>query len=1026
MPSKFSLVRVLILFFWLLIAGNTGLPLAAISNSGFFTTRTYGPDQGMRATYLVALTQDNAGSLWGASDSTLYKREGRSFRAFPVPKIGTAEELVDLIAADDGLWLIYRNGVAFYHQGKTENSAFHLDDTKDPFPPMPIPGVGVLYSKSGKAILAASPGRTRTLVLPMPWPLAIWAESFQGELVLASQEGLYVGNGQQWQFFPFSFRLRGTPQSLLRDPKRQIWLRTDKELLCFKPAGAPPQNLQALTGFQSLNSLGMQLDPLGRVWVATTKGLLWMDGNQHGFLGEAEGLPRTGSDLPFTFDQTGQLWFFSGSLHRLRGNFLWSNYARPQGLPSDVAWSLLRQRDGTFWAGTHQGLARLRAGRFETLAGTNDHLLAALGEDGAGNLWAGGAFPKGSPFLFFKVAKGQDRAEPVRIPSWNEDAYTFGLTWDPAGWFWVASDNQGLLKLHVNGPSPRLERIEIPGFAPKFRVSQVIRDHAGRIWAATSLGLAILEQGTWSVIKENGPQPNRLAVRADGQVWVSFTGTKGLDRIVRQEGSWVRVEQVLPPNSLVSDFIMAMKVDAQDQLWLSTTGGVKCWDGKVLRRYNREWGLASEDCAQGALWLDSDRTLWVGTSAGISRMDASLGVHGATIPGVRISRVIDGRGIELPLTDPSQKVPFQSASLTFHYHAPNIIGADELTYLVRLTGLESDWRSTLLEESRFAGLRPGRYTFEVRAQGWEGSLGPITQFPILIHPPWYLAGWFAALAGLALLAGLAGLYRWRTNHLSRRNLLLETLVRERTQALSEANQALLQSSLTDALTGLHNRHYLHLVRKEEEARTRRAFQQFSDSGKSPLGQEEDLIFLLLDLDYFKRVNDTYGHLAGDEVLRQVAEVIRGASREMDSQIRWGGEEFLVIARRTDRAKASTIACHIHEAIAAHPFRLPDGQVIRRTVSVGFVAFPLDPWRPKVHDWDEALAAADQCLYAAKHSGRNGWVGVYAMTPPPEALSAHHLREDLAAAVAQNHLVLQTSFSNPDDLNWKGEVFPLLP
>jgi diguanylate cyclase (GGDEF)-like protein len=161
----------------------------------------------------------------------------------------------------------------------------------------------------------------------------------------------------------------------------------------------------------------------------------------------------------------------------------------------------------------------------------------------------------------------------------------------------------------------------------------------------------------------------------------------------------------------------------------------------------------------------------------------------------------------------------------------------------------------------------------------------------------------------------------------------------------------------------------------------------------------DLVFLLLDLDHFKSVNDTYGHAAGDAVLVQTAAVLSRVFRASDPVVRWGGEEFLAVARFVDRREAPRLAEKIRAAIAGHPFRLDDGTVLQRTCSVGFAAFPFTPSQPRSIPWEEVVGLADFGLYAAKKSGRNRWVGIEAGEAEDPQETLRRFRADPEASLA---------------------------
>ncbi len=173
-------------------------------------------------------------------------------------------------------------------------------------------------------------------------------------------------------------------------------------------------------------------------------------------------------------------------------------------------------------------------------------------------------------------------------------------------------------------------------------------------------------------------------------------------------------------------------------------------------------------------------------------------------------------------------------------------------------------------------------------------------------------------------------------------------VKQLQDQLRQRNAELDQMSRTDVLTGLYNRRHLdeELTRKHSEARR----------------HAEPLCILLLDIDHFKRVNDVYGHPAGDLVLSAFADRLRAQLRAEDIAGRWGGEEFLVILPRTPLAGALEVADRIRAATAASPVTAGDSQ-ISVTVSGGCALGPGDSVDATIH-------LADTCLYRAKDAGRN--------------------------------------------------------
>ncbi len=159
-----------------------------------------------------------------------------------------------------------------------------------------------------------------------------------------------------------------------------------------------------------------------------------------------------------------------------------------------------------------------------------------------------------------------------------------------------------------------------------------------------------------------------------------------------------------------------------------------------------------------------------------------------------------------------------------------------------------------------------------------------------------------------------------------------------------------ETNLRDPMTGLHNRRFLEEYMETLVATTNR--------------RQAQLSVLMLDLDYFKKVNDTYGHDAGDAVLKSLAKVLRRVVRSSDLVIRYGGEEFMVILQETADNNGDTVAEKIREAVENEKVRLA-GTTLQKTISIGIADFPRDAdtlW--------QAIKYADVALYKAKEQGRN--------------------------------------------------------
>lgn len=243
---------------------------------------------------------------------------------------------------------------------------------------------------------------------------------------------------------------------------------------------------------------------------------------------------------------------------------------------------------------------------------------------------------------------------------------------------------------------------------------------------------------------------------------------------------------------------------------------------------------------------------------------------------------------------------------------------------------------------------------------------------------------------------------------------LERTVAERTRELAERNaelkaalEELHQVSRTDPLTGLRNRRYLEDTIGADMALARRR----ADAPQS--APHSDLVFFLVDIDRFKPINDRLGHAAGDRLLREFAGRLVSCSRESDVVMRWGGEEFLVLARFVDRASADGMAERICRAVAETPFGQP-GEQETMACSVGFAAWPQGT-ADGPEEWSSIVELADQCMYLAKSAGGNQWCGIRA-----DCLrDVESLRESLLRARSGDDPALDAMLWRPDDVSPEG-------
>lgn len=211
--------------------------------------------------------------------------------------------------------------------------------------------------------------------------------------------------------------------------------------------------------------------------------------------------------------------------------------------------------------------------------------------------------------------------------------------------------------------------------------------------------------------------------------------------------------------------------------------------------------------------------------------------------------------------------------------------------------------------------------------------GSVTVFAIVL-PPELLGG---TLISYVLYSAVAGALVY---------LLMENII-----VTNELFQRFKRQSTTDFLTGLNN------VRRFDIA--------LNEAVGAAAQRGERLSLLMIDIDFFKSVNDTFGHKAGDDVLRELGKTLTEHCRSVDTVSRNGGEEFSVLLPDCAIERAQEVAERLRAAVEAHPFPIEGGSPLRITISIGAAAYPDDAMQA-----DELLRRADDGLYRAKRTGRN--------------------------------------------------------
>ncbi len=690
--------------------------------------------------------------------------------------------------------------------------------------------------------------------------------------------------------------------------------------------------------------------------------------------------------------------------------------------------ALLRDASGTVWAGNFGGGllrhvpplpgVRLIQNDVEHWRREGDLDVRSVLQLSGGEVWLGTA---GSGIVQLDRALVRTGSLPLR-------GRISAMAQTRDGSVWLGVEDQ-LLRLDAKG---RLLERKSQGLQAVRRLHTTAD---GSLWVGTRDGLwrwrpstqilapiALAGEGTPLVRGEI----NGFSNADDGSLWVGGAG--GLLRIAEPAAEHASAQGQRAPG-LAGQTVVGLHWDARGRLWVDTGAGLHRLTGRaggsadgelsftlalprpgafganlLSDRFGRVWSqrgvfdpesgqshrLSSADGADlGTGWFRAfavmdDGQLLFGGARGLLAINPDRFAPWGFEPGV-VASELQVDDIEHPLPRPGEPLVIEpeKQGFTLAFTAPDFSDPARNRYRYRLEGLDRDWRevSAVARSAAYTNLAPGPYTMRVQASNRAGQWSSQElSLAVEVQAEWWETRWAQALAVLLGLALLAGVVRLRTGLLLRRQRTLEAHVVERTHELAAATTALQRqaeafedASLTDALTGLRNRRYL-LDRVEADcASSLRRHLSALATGRP--ARDADLIFFLVDLDHFKRLNDERGHAAGDAALRQMRDRLVQVFRQGDHLVRWGGEEFLIVVRDTDRRHAAELAERLRALVEQAPFQAPDGSGMAVSCSVGFACYPPLPSLPGAFDWHAVVALADAALFAAKRQGRNRWLGL---------------------------------------------------
>lgn len=698
--------------------------------------------------------------------------------------------------------------------------------------------------------------------------------------------------------------------------------------------------------------------------------------------------------------------------------------------------SLLRDRSGWLWVGTFGGglqrtnplAGALMARRYdaEQDAPLRQLSVSSVAATEDGGLWIG-ADRNGAVRLDAQLRIREFVAAEADTDGGLSGTMIQGLALAADQTLWVATE-RGLNRRRPGESS--FELVTDPSFIEGKVVRRLWPGATGELWIASGDGL-FLRDGRGQVRRfataagaTVGGSMNALSFDPEGG-WVG--GSSGLFRLdaARQFLSPVAIE-VDGRRAQVD--VLGLLVDANGQLWVDGGGllrlrefadGVARFDA-ISARFGYAgiaFGANLMEDAKGRIW--SHRFMFDPAADVLHRLGRAEGALAGTGWFRAHARLADGRmvfgategllvvrpeqfepwtfeppivatalrinGEERPLGARAGEVVLQpdEGSFAIEFAALDYSAPDLLQYRYRLLGHSTDWVAVdaSARSAAFGGLWPGDYVLQVQASNRSGRFSSQTmELPIAVLPRWWQTSAAIALALVILGVLIELIVRLRRRRLQAAKLQLEAEVQARTLELSTLSAELErrtaeseQARLIDPLTGLRNHRFAMQEMPKEVAQALRRLQGRAEPARR---QATGLVLFRLQLDGYVPFVIAHGANAGEPLLRQFAERMREVFRATDSLVRWGGEEFLVLARDIDRETAADLAAQICSRVSVQAFRVHSGAAVAMTASVGFAPFPLLASEPFMATWEDVVELADNVLRLVQRVRPDAWAGLY--------------------------------------------------
>ncbi|WP_444994052.1 ligand-binding sensor domain-containing protein [Aliikangiella sp. IMCC44359] len=899
---------------------------------------------------VISIIQDSQGYIWTGSYAGITRYNGREFETFTKPLPSNS----------------VRSMVRSY-QGKiivaTAAGLCYLEKSQITCPPLnnklPLKNIyQVISTDSGDLWLAAEGGvmhvtestlKTYTLKDGLPsTTVRSMIQDQTGNIWAGTSSGVAHFNGSHFEKI-ISHELKNISIRALLETGEGIWVGGSTGLFLINSKTYKVSKIDS-PEFNNNGILSLYEDSRGILWIGTYHGLYRMINNQIERLSPQRGLKRMAT-YSIIEDRDGTLWYGSdaGLVKHVPGPFV--TYTESQGLSNDFVRSMSVDRYGHIWMGTRKGVSVFNpyTEKFRIL--TSELKLKDIRIYGLKCLLDGSVLiGTQNGMIHWKNEKAYG---PYTIENGLPSSYASTMMQDQKGNVWIGTSRG--LALWENDQIKQVTQSEFTIGGIYFMQTDLL----GRVWLGTgNRGVVIYDPEKQKYITlDHIPQANKFTTWSidrdlQGNMWVGTNGN-GLLKISQD----LKLLNVFDKqNGLGNNYVWQVMVDTSGKVWVYTNNGLKRYNGKSFTHFDGADGLPDLEGAATAVAEHPSGDLWFGTAFGVTRYAPSNEVIDSNPPPI----IIDGVWLGDKRLTSSEVLEFKGKSLTVKFSSLSFRDERDIQFSYRLLGANNNWsKPQPHNQVKIINLSPGQYELQVKAiKGARFDSAVPASFSFGIKPPFWLTWWFIFIAILSIILLVAVIIRYRVRKLASEKEHLEILVAERTSELSEINNELNRLVVTDDLTKLYNRrHLMDCLYKDVERLSRAPSLTY-------------LSFIIFDVDNFKMINDTYGHVVGDLVLIELAKRIKKSIRKTDIAARYGGEEFAVILPLTDTRGAETCAEKIRTEVADSKFQINQQEKIQVTVSIGVSTIENNKRLDNIKQSDDIIRQADIALYQAKEHGRN--------------------------------------------------------